>query len=127
MLRRIRAAVAIISALRPISIHGGLQRVGPLTDGGYLIPADLENVNHCISPGVGHTTAFEDDLLDRFGIASTLVDVAVPPACRHRHVEALLGVNDATKTVSLATLLKDARRDFGHGGLLLQMDIEGGE
>lgn len=46
----------------PYDLGYELIRIGSENDGGYLVPNILNEVNTCISPGVGHTNSFEKDL-----------------------------------------------------------------
>jgi len=54
------------------------------SDGGYLIPDDLENVEFCFSADVAFTADFENDLTTR-GINCFLADYSVdaPPIQNH--------------------------------------------
>lgn len=57
----------------------GLIMVGGMSDGGYLIPNDLEKIKYCFSPGVSSTANFELELTN-FGIHSFLADYSVDAA-----------------------------------------------
>ena len=50
-----------------------LVRIGSNSDGGYLIPDTLDQIEFCFSPGVGETSSFEDHL-KKFNIKSFLAD-----------------------------------------------------
>lgn len=50
---------------RPYDLGYELIRIGSENDGGYLVPNILDEINTCISPGVGHTNSFEKDLKKR--------------------------------------------------------------
>jgi hypothetical protein len=62
--------------LRPFDLGYDLIRIGSDNDGGYLVPNILDEINTCISPGVGHTNSFEKDLKKR-GIKSFMLDHTV--------------------------------------------------
>ena len=62
--------------LRPFDLGYDLIRIGSDNDGGYLVPNIIGEVNTCISPGVGHTNSFEEDLKKR-GIKSFMLDHTV--------------------------------------------------
>ena len=57
----------------PHDLGYDLIRIGSTNDGGYLIPDILNNITACLSPGVGHTNSFENNLLE-LGIKSYLLD-----------------------------------------------------
>jgi hypothetical protein len=49
-------------SVKPIKTNHTLIRLGGETDGGYLIPNDIENIDKCFSPGVSEVANFENDL-----------------------------------------------------------------
>ena len=49
---------ALIDRLKPVTTRRSLIRIGADSDGGYLIPDDLQGISICFSPGVGPTAAF---------------------------------------------------------------------
>src|SRR4051812_35989962 len=61
------------SAIKPVKTNHDLIRVGGDSDGGYLIPDDLGNIDICFSPGVSYLANFELDLMKR-GIRCFLAD-----------------------------------------------------
>ena len=107
-----------------------LIRVGGEGDGGYLIPDVRNSVSHCFSPGVDYVASFEDALSQSHGIKSFMADasVAAPPLENKdfNFVRKFLGAESKGDFITLSdwmgvSLIGDER------GLLLQMDIEGGE
>jgi hypothetical protein len=73
----------LISALSPVATDKQLIRVGPLGDGGYLIPDDLQGIEACFSPGVSMVSGFERQCADA-GMAVFLADASVDgPAESH--------------------------------------------
>lgn len=54
--------------------------MGGDSDGGYLLPEDISNIDFCFSPGVDQYAYFESDLISR-GIKCYLSDNSVdnPP------------------------------------------------
>lgn len=106
-----------------------LIRLGPIGDGGYLIPDDLEGIEACFSPGVGFYSIFEKDCADR-GMKVFLADKSVDkPKQSHEHfvfTKKHIGIinNDSFMTINdwVESSLPDSKSD-----LLLQMDIEGSE
>ena len=119
----------VLQRLKPFETDKKLIRVGGETDGGYLIPDDLEGINYCFSPGVAQTAAFESDLA-AMGIRSFLADYSVdaPPVESEmfRFEKKFLGsVNDST-FMTLETWVGQSLPNYSRD-LILQMDIEGGE
>ena len=69
-----------LESVKPVKTNHALVRIGGETDGGYLVPNDMENIGACFSPGVSTTADFEIDLAQR-GVRSYLADYSVdrPP------------------------------------------------
>lgn len=126
IVRRARV-LALVGRLRPFRTEHPLVRLGSEHDGGYLLPADLEGVVACFSPGVGAVADFEADIEAR-GIPAYLLDGSVEPPVGHttRFESRFLG---PLETVATTTLEAWVERSLGtvDGDLLLQMDIEGAE
>jgi len=116
------------SRIKPVTTSHDLIRVGGESDGGYLIPNDLENVEICFSPGVCDTANFELELVSR-GIECFLADYSVdaPPiqnALFHFEKKFLGPVENSVYMTLDSWVKKHAptQTDF-----ILQMDIEGAE
>ena len=111
----------------PIDVGVGLIRVGSMNDGGYLLPNDLSGISKCISPGCDQNASFEDDLLNKFGIASVIIDKAIAKPkelnTSHEYIEKWLGSIDTSEFITLNSVTGL----HSHGDLMLQMDIEGAE
>lgn len=120
---------ALIRSLSPEDCGKELIRLGGNTDGGYLIPDDLEGLEYCFSPGVSTVADFENQLADR-GIKSFLADYSVSssPISRPEFVfdKKFLGATDNEQYFTLASWKDKYLRGYG-GDLLLEMDIEGCE
>lgn len=124
-----RELAQLIQRLWPVSPGIELIRLGPDSDGGYLVPDDLEGIEACFSPGVCDVAGFEHDCVKR-GMAAFLADgsVAGPPVSdpRIHFTKKFIGAADAGDFMTLdqwvATSLPDSASD-----LLLQIDIEGFE
>lgn len=122
-------ARVLLRSLRPLDPGLPFVRVGPDSDGGYLLPDDLDGITHCFSPGVGSTSDFERELVEK-GITCFLADYSV-----NRPVLDGDGIFFDKKYVGCSTddvfvTLDDwvSGRLVGEtGDFLLQMDIEGGE
>ncbi|QDT14682.1 hypothetical protein CA12_07600 [Alienimonas californiensis] len=132
---------ATIQSLRPYAVDGAeLIRLGPATDGGYLVPDDLEGIVACYSPGVCSESGFERDCADR-DMAVFLADASVGgPATAHprfRFVKKFVGPVPSEQVVTLEGWVNDTADDLRTlseqvgadpaGDLMLQMDIEGAE
>ena len=72
---------ALIRELNVTATEQELIRVGPDSDGGYLLPDDLDGIEYCFSPGVADCSDFELELADR-GMKVFLADRSVdqPPS-----------------------------------------------
>jgi hypothetical protein len=122
---RIRAFMA---ATRPVSTNRPLVRLGGDTDGGYLLPDDLQGIEVCFSPGVSNVATFEEDLAGR-GIRCFLADYSVdaPPVSNDLFdfEKKYLGPSDTDMFMTLDSWVK--RKAPGTSDSILQMDIEGAE
>ena len=123
--------VSLINKLKPVKTQIELMRVGSNQDGGYLIPDDIEGISACFSPGVEHTSTFEKDLFDSFGINSHLADYSVdgPPEYFNplSFTKKFLGAINNDVYMTLDSWVKSTPEYESIGDLLLQMDIEFGE
>ena len=118
-----------VHKLKPHETNKKLIRLGGPSDGGYLIPDDLEGIEYCFSPGVARTAGFESDLAQR-GIRSFLADYSVdrPPVDSEMfHFEKkFLGAVNSDVFMTLEAWIAKSLPGHTHD-LLLQMDIEGSE
>lgn len=119
-----------IKRFRENYVSVDLIRIGSKGDGGYLVPDDIEGIQHCFSPGVDSTADFEGDLSKIYGIKSFMADASVSAPPFHDSnfdFEAkFLGSSDAREYTTLSTWLED-KVDHDDNDLLLQMNIEGAE
>ena len=120
--------VEFLELVKPIKTNHDLIRVGGDTDGGYLIPNDIENIDTCFSPGVDEVANFENDLTKR-GIKCFLADYSVekPPIKNvlFDFEKKYLGCKNNEMFMTLESWIKSKapnKNDF-----ILQMDIEGAE
>lgn len=133
-LREIGSVDAALEFLRPKPCPFPLVRLGGNRDGAYLLPHDLEGVAACMSPGVNNRKDFEDEIAERFGIASHMCDrssdvnkLATPLKPGLQTFDKLwLDTTGAEDTVSIAQWI-DQYRPNPEEDLILQMDIEGAE
>ena len=68
-----------LKKLTPYEVGFELIRLGENSDGGYLLPKDLDNIKYCYSAGVGYVTKFENDLEEKFNIKSKMLDISEIP------------------------------------------------
>ncbi len=108
-----------------------LIRMGPLDDGGYLVPDDLDGITALFSPGTGHLTDFEVDAAAR-GMRVHAADGSIAPGdVPNRSVmtsfqQVFLGPHDDGEHVSMASWVSECEPGE-EDDFMLQMDIEGGE
>lgn len=119
---------ALIDRLKPVESGLGLVRVGGPSDGGYLIPDDLEGIKFCISPGVADEVNFDLEVAE-LGIPVVMADASVNgPPKNHDNFTFLkkhIGVSTTDTTITIEDCVSMARSGDGDG--LLQLDIEGYE
>lgn len=125
---------SLLELMRPHPSPVPLCRFGGTGDGAYLLPADLEGVTDCLSPGVENRKDFEDELALRHGIRSHLCDASSDPErLRTPLIDGLqsfqaawLAPEPGPGRLSIAQWVEE-RNACGAGDLMLQMDIEGAE
>lgn len=108
--------------LKRIGGGGGMS----VNDGGYLIPDILNEIQFNISPGVGLSTSFEDDLLQH-GIKSFLIDGTVDYNGKHFFLKKNLSSYNDLKNITLDSFIANNSIINKSSNLMLQMDIEGAE
>jgi hypothetical protein len=120
---------SLLRLLRPIDSGIELIRLGPEGDGGYLLPNDLEGIQHAFSPGVSTESGFEADLASR-GLQVYLADYSVDqPAqlsAQFDFDKKFIGCLSDNIFLTMDEW-KRAKIPGYDGDLLLQMDIEGAE
>jgi len=118
-----------IKSIRPVTGDYELIRLGSQTDGGYLVPDDLDDITACFSPGTGNETSFEEQCVQK-GMDVYLADASVekpahlPDNCFFR--PNYIGAFDAEKFITLDSWVKSTPVPT-EDELMLQMDIEGAE
>jgi len=108
-----------------------LCRLGPIDDGGYIVPNDFEGVVANFSPGVGPVVGFEVELA-KMGIESYMIDASVggPPVSNSKfHFEKkYLGAHSHGNFISLSDWVTAYESThLAQGDYILSMDIEGAE
>lgn len=127
--------VEALGFLVPKAFPGSLERYGGSKDGAYLLPEDLlDRVVACFSPGVRNSKLFEDDLADRRGVRSYLLDASSDPdEFSTPLIEDLqtfdkkwLSASSSDQAFTLSEWVERYEPN-SQGELMLQMDIEGAE
>lgn len=113
---------------RPYDLGYDLVRIGSDNDGGYLMPNILNEINTCISPGVGHTNAFETDLKNK-GIKSFMLDHTIDINSNlvkgFDFTKKKLNIYNDDNNVTLDSFCSSKLKEDDNP--ILQMDIEGDE
>lgn len=121
---------SLAEQLKPLRTNKELIRIGVNTDGGYLVPNDLEGIKACFSPGVDDIASFEQDLLTK-GIGSHLADYSVDEIPNNTpalsFIKKFLGANTYDHFISLEDWVENYAPNSQDDSLILQMDIEGAE
>lgn len=120
---------SLINKLHPISCEKKLIRLGPNTDGGYLVPDDFEGIEACFSPGVDTVSGFENDCAE-LGMKVFLADKSVDgPASKHDlfcFTKKFIGATTNDDFMTLDNWVDSSVSEVS-SDLLLQIDIEGAE
>jgi len=74
-----KTAMSLLSKFR-VCGHGSLIRMGPMVDGGYLIPSATSNVGPMISIGVRGDDPFSHAMTHKYGIKAHLYDCFSGPS-----------------------------------------------
>ena len=121
---------SLIRRLRPQAPRAPLTRIGGSSDGGYLLPDDLDGIVASLSPGVATECGFDEELARR-GIDVLMADASVegPPVAnpRFHFVRKFVDIWSSDETMSLEDLAQSRTCPLPDGDLMLQMDIEGAE
>lgn len=118
----------LLNKFTPKACGQDLVRMGPVFDGGYLLPDDLVGIKALYSPGVSDTLGFDLEIAKR-GIPCFLADGTVEqPSNMHTSMnfeKMMIGGGPVDTYMSLVSWV--TRTAPPHGDLMLQMDIEGAE
>lgn len=125
---------AAFEIMKPKASPRPLIRIGPDSDGGYLVPDDLDGVTTCFSPGVSNRKDFEDHLTRAFGIKCHMCDYSSnvknleSPLIEGMQTfrKVWLDIDGSDNSISLDEWIGQLSPP-PHEDLLLQMDIEGAE
>lgn len=119
----------LLRQLHPVVAEHGLIRLGPESDGGYLVPNDLAGIEACFSPGVSNVSGFEWDCAERgmeVYLADASVDRPVRTHPRFHFLKKFIGSSAGESFLTLEDWLNESLPS-SQSDLLLQMDIEGYE
>lgn len=122
---------SFIKRLFPYQTDKDLIRLGPNSDGGYLIPDDIEGIQACFSPGVDNISEFEQECINR-GIKVFMADKSVEkpnlsiPADQYNFIKKHIGCTNNSDFITMDDWVNSFHLKDNED-LLLQMDIEGGE
>lgn len=120
---------SLIRSLRPYSTEASLIRLGPDSDGGYLVPDDLRGIEACFSPGVAFASGFEMDCA-QLGMMVFMADGSVDkPSLSHQLFHFTKKFVGATTSETFITMDQWVETSLPNSTseLLLQIDIESGE
>ena len=117
-----------LAHLRPHETEHALIRLGGDSDGGYLVPDDLDGIAACFSPGVDKVATFEKDCIER-GMRTFQIDASVEHSPlvhpNNKFERKYLGIETFESTITLDDWVNTSVQS--DGDLILQMDIEGHE
>jgi len=120
---------ALFNSLVPVKSDPPLIRLGPDSDGGYLVPDDLDGITTCFSPGVSTVSGFELECASR-GMDVFLADASVdaPPDLhpKFKFLKNYIGAYTRNEFITMEDWIEAMQPDRS-GDWLLQMDIEGAE
>jgi len=118
----------VLDLFVPVDVGVELTRIGPVGDGGYLLPYDFQSLNTLYSPGVADTADFDYELAE-MGMSCFLLDYSVDePPVSHPNFnfsKRFLGPTSHGNYVSLTDWVGE--NEDNQSDLFLQMDIEGAE
>lgn len=119
----------LIRRLHPVLPVVPLVRLGPNSDGGYLVPDDLDGIEACFSPGVSAVSGFEKDCAD-LGMRVFLADGSIEkPSTTHEFFSFVRRHVGATTSAEFMTMDEWVHESMTSvtAEIILQMDIEGCE
>lgn len=119
----------LMKKLWPREGDHALIRLGPDSDGGYLVPDDLDGIIACFSPGVSAISGFEKDCADR-GMKVFLADRSVDQAAdsheRFHFTRKYVGVTTNEDFMTFDDWVDSSIPNCDED-LIFQVDIEGFE
>ena len=119
----------LIQKLHPKTQQTKFKRLGPLGDGGYLVPDDFKGIEACFSPGVSSIIGFEKDCADlgmKVFMADGSVDGTIEFHKNFSFIKKYIGATNNDNFITLDEWVNTSPLEV-KSDLLLQMDIEGYE
>ena len=120
----------LYNVLKPLNHKFELIKIGEDGAGGYFIPKDLDNIEYCLTAGVGNLIQFEKDLAD-MGIKCYMADASVekPPISHERFFfkKKYIGPNSSKDYITLKKWIDETPIKEHLEKTILKIDIEGGE
>ena len=120
----------LLKKIKVYNLGYDLVRIGQQNDGGYLVPNIIDQIDYCFSPGVGNTTKFEEELINKGVRKCFLADGTLEFISTNPKIEFLkknLSSIDNKNQINLETWVNEKLEASEQNNLLLQMDIEGSE
>jgi hypothetical protein len=121
----------LLQTLYPYQTEYKLIRLGPLGDGGYLIPDHLDGIEACFSPGVSSISGFELDCINR-NMKVFMADKSVErpnwdmSPDKYDFIKKFIGCTNNAEFITMDQWVSSSGVSEA-SDLLLQMDIEGAE
>lgn len=123
-----RKLLDFLESIKPVKTNYDLIRLGGDSDGGYLIPNDIENLEACFSPGVANIADFEIDLAKK-GIKCFMADYSIEKLPINNSLfdfeKKYLGSTNNKEYITLENWIES--KTSNKSDLILQMDIESSE
>lgn len=121
--------LSLIKSLHPVKSQIELIRLGPNSDGGYLLPNDLEGIKYLFSPGVDTVSEFEKQCLN-LGMKVYMADKSVnkpnlDDKYDYNFKKKFIGITNDKDHITMDEWINEAPDTCSD--LLLQMDVEGAE
>lgn len=117
--------------MRPKASPYQLHRIGGNGDGAYLVPACIDRIEACFSPGVANRKDFEDELYSKYSIRSHMCDYSSSeallktPLLETQTFKKLWLDVGGDSSISLERWVNELEPESE--SLMLQIDIEGAE
>lgn len=119
----------VLELLRPRKYTANLIRLGPKTDGGYVVPSQMTDVEVLVSPGCNGQWEFEKEFFKHFNVPALIIDSEEKKPddfdFPHRYIDAWIGSRSFDHVRTLSSILNE--NILPNQKFALQMDIEGME
>ncbi len=125
---RKKKILEIINLLRPEDLGYKYQRIGGKTDGSYVVPEIIKEMNYCFSAGYGGDCSFEKEL-EKYYIKSFLADYSfdAPKELKNfEYTKKFIKSFSDQKSIDINSWIEKKTLD-DQKKMILQIDIEGSE